>query len=315
MSINWGFLGAGMVASKALAPAVKAAANANLYAVASKDIKRAQALSPTLTYDNYEALIADPAVTAVYISLPNNLHAKWAIKAMQAGKHVLCEKPFATTAAEAISMFEAAQVNQRLLVEAIWFRWHPRFQKAQELISSGAIGELKEITATFTFQNTTAGNYRFDPGAGGGALLDVGPYLIHSLVALVGSGAVFEINQISQNIGPTGVDLTTKANATINNSINFNMLASFEAGQQQELVITGGKGSVSFPLGEVFTNWHQVSQLKLNDQILDFDPVDPYQIMVESVSSQITGANSWLTPSEETIAVMKILDLIKSQAN
>jgi xylose dehydrogenase (NAD/NADP) len=314
MSINWGFLGAGMVATKALAPAVKAAKNAQLHAVASLDINRARALNPTVAYDNYEALIADPKVTAVYISLSNNLHAQWAIKALQAGKHVLCEKPLATTGIEAIAMFEAARANHKLLVEGVWVRWHPRFRKAQELIASGAIGELKEISATFTFRNTTAGNYRFDPVAGGGALLDVGPYLVHALVALVGSEAKFKLNEIVQNIGLTGVDLTTKVDATINNNIKFNLHASFEADENQELIITGSRSSVTFPLGQAFTNWNQASQLKVGDQIFDFGAIDPYQIMVESVSNVITGADSWLVSQAESIFVMKILDLIKTKA-
>jgi len=314
MSINWGFLGAGMVATKALAPAVKAANNANLYAVASLDINRAEALNPTVAHDNYEALIADPKVTAVYISLSNNLHAQWAIKALQAGKHVLCEKPIATTAAEAIKMFEAAQANQKLMVEGVWVRWHPRFKKAQELIAAGAIGELKEISASFTFRNTTAGNYRFDPNAGGGALLDVGPYLVHTLVALVGSDADFELNEVVQNIGPTGVDLTTTASATINNSIKFKLHASFEEDENQELIIKGSKGSVTYPAGQAFTNWNQESQLKVADQIFDFEAIDPYQIMVQSVSKVIAGTAAWLVPQAESILVMNILDSIKTQA-
>jgi len=314
MTINWGFLGAGMVATKALAPAVKAANNANLYAVASLDINRAEALHPTVAYDNYEALIADPKVTAVYISLSNNLHVNWAIKALQAGKHVLCEKPLATTATEAIEMFEVAQINHKLMVEGVWFRWHPRFQKAQELISSGAIGEIKEISANFTFRNTTAGNYRFDPNAGGGALLDVGPYLVHALVALVGSDANFELNEVVQNIGPTGVDLTTTASAIVNNSIKFNLHASFEEDEKQELIITGSKGSATFPAGQAFTNWNQASQLKVAEQIFDFEAIDPYQIMIESVSKVITGAASWLVPQAESIFVMQVLDLIRQKS-
>jgi xylose dehydrogenase (NAD/NADP) len=315
MSINWGFIGAGMVATKALAPAVKAANNANLYAVASSDINRAEALNPTVAYDNYEALIADPKVTAVYISLSNNLHAQWAIKALQAGKHILSEKPLATTAAEAIKMFEVAQANQKLIVEGVWVRWHPRFQKAQELIAAGAIGELKEISATFTFRNTTAGNYRFDPNAGGGALLDVGPYLVHALVALVGSDADFELNEVVQNIGPTGVDLTTTAIATVNSSIKFKLHASFEEDENQELIITGSNGSVTFPTGQAFTNWNQASQLKVSDRIFDFAAIDPYQIMVESVSNTIAGTAAWLVPQAESIFVMRILDLIRQKSN
>jgi xylose dehydrogenase (NAD/NADP) len=311
MSINWGFIGAGMVATTALAPAVKAAKNATLYAVASMDINRARALNPMIAYDNYDALINDPKVDGVYISLPNHLHAHWTIKALQAGKHVLCEKPLAMNLDEAMEMFEVAEANQRLLVEAIWFRWHPRFIKAQEVIARGEIGIIKEITATFAFRNTSAGNYRFNPQAGGGSLLDLGPYLLHALVALTSSEVLLKINKVNQSIGPSGVDTTTSVNATVNNGLGLDIFASFEADEKQELIITGSKGTLTFPKGHAFTNWNEPSQLRVSDQIFDFIETDPYQIMIESTSASVAGEDSWIVPKSESIFVMKSLDLIR----
>jgi len=125
MTIKWGFLGASWVASTALVPAVADAKNASLYAVASRDPERSQKLNPTKVHASYEDLISDPDIDAVYISLANHLHLEWATKALNAGKHVLCEKPLATTYPEAKLMSDAAAANNKLLAEAIWMPARP----------------------------------------------------------------------------------------------------------------------------------------------------------------------------------------------
>ncbi|MEI6110040.1 MAG: Gfo/Idh/MocA family oxidoreductase, partial [Actinomycetes bacterium] len=159
MTIRWGFLGASWVASTALVPAVAAAKNATLYAVASRDPERSLALGPARVHVTYDDLIADPDVDAIYISLANHLHLEWATKALNAGKHVLCEKPLATSHAEAKIMADAATANDKLLVEAIWTRWHPRFERVVELVDSGDIGELQSIDSAFTFPAKFEDNY------------------------------------------------------------------------------------------------------------------------------------------------------------
>jgi D-xylose 1-dehydrogenase (NADP+, D-xylono-1,5-lactone-forming) len=184
MSIRWGFLGAGSIATKALRPAVFAAQNATLYAVASRDVARSQSLEPEKIHTSYEDLLNDPDVDAVYISLANDQHCNWSIKALNAGKHVLCEKPIAMNANEARSMADAAKANDRLLVEAVWTRWHPRFIRMVELVRNGAIGEIQSIDSSFTFPGSLEGNYRLIPEMGGGSLFDVGPYPLHAFSAL-----------------------------------------------------------------------------------------------------------------------------------
>ncbi len=179
MTVRWGFLGAGWIATRALAPAVAAADGAVLLAVAARDITRAAALGPAgRVYDDYAGLVADDEVDAVYISLTNEVHAHWSIAALQAGKHVLCEKPLAMNAREAVAMSEAANAAGRRLVEASWYRWHPRVRRAQELLAAGRIGSVRHVSAGFTFAGNLAGNYRLEPTRGGGALYDVGCYAV-----------------------------------------------------------------------------------------------------------------------------------------
>ena len=311
MSVNWGFIGAGVVASKALAPAVRSASNANLYAVASRDISKATNLSPERVYDNYDELINDPKVDAIYISLPNNFHAPIASRALRSGKAVLCEKPLTMNYQESLELVEAAALSKSLLVEAIWYRWHPRLIKACQQIAAGVIGEIKEINAAFTYVNSNKGNYRFDPALGGGALLDLGPYPLHLIPSLFGSEARVELLTVNQEIGPSGVDLVTKVEALINGSIKFNFNVSFVGQLSQEISILGSSGGIKFLEGAAFTNWNEPSTLLVNDEIYSFESVDAYQLMVEAVSDVILGKPGWIPPHSESLFVMDLIDQIR----
>ena len=311
MSVNWGFIGAGVVASKALAPAVRSASNANLYAVASRDISKATNLSPERVYDNYDELINDPKVDAIYISLPNNFHAPIASRALRSGKAVLCEKPLTMNYQESLELVEAAALSKSLLVEAIWYRWHPRLIKACQQIAAGVIGEIKEINAAFTYVNSNKGNYRFDPALGGGALLDLGPYPLHLIPSLFGGEARVELLTVNQEIGPSGVDLVTKVEALINGSIKFNFNVSFVGQLSQEISISGSSGEIKFLEGAAFTNWNEPSTLLVNDEIYSFESVDAYQLMVEAVSDVILGKPGWIPPHSESLFVMDLIDQIR----
>ena len=311
MSVNWGFIGAGVVATKALAPAVRSARNANLYAVASRDISRALNLSPSCVYDNYDELINDPKVEAIYISLPNNVHASIASRALLAGKAVLCEKPLTMNYQESEELVRVAKASNSLLVEAIWFRWHPRLIKACEQIKAGVIGEISQIDAAFTYVNNNKDNYRFDPALGGGALLDLGPYPLHLIASLFGSEARVELLTVNQDIGPSGVDLVTTGSALINGSVRFNFNLSFVGQLSQEITISGSKGSIKFLEGQAFTNWNEPSTLLVNDEIYSFESVDAYQLMVEAVSDVILGKPAWIPPHSESLFVMDLIDQIR----
>jgi predicted dehydrogenase len=312
MTIRWGFLGASWVASTALVPAVAAASNATLFAVASRDPERSQKLNPTKVHATYEDLIADPDVDAVYISLANHLHLEWAIKALNSGKHVLCEKPLATSHAEAKLMADAAAANDKLLVEAVWTRWHPRFERMVELVRGGDIGPLKNIDSAFTFTNTFTENYRLVPEMGGGSLLDVGPYQAHVWSALAPKDAELKIESALANLGPTGIDLTTQVSATLSDSVSVSALTSFEQDEKQSLVVSGESASLEFPQGQAFTSWKEASSIKIGDHVENFAPVDPFTLMIEAVGSRINGEPVWLPSLRESLWVMDVLDKIKA---
>lgn len=308
---RWGLLGAGWIATRAIAPAMHAATDTIVQAVASRDLKRAAALNPITIHQSYEALINDPLVDAIYISLPNHLHCQWTVAALSAGKHVLCEKPFAMNTAEVETMIQAAHANNRLLVEAVWSRWHPRMIRAVDYVKAGNIGEIVSIESSFTFPASIDENYRAVPAMGGGALFDVGVYPLHAMAALAGDNAQVEIEKREVSVGPTGVDLTTKWQMRFDGLITANGLASFEMPESQSLIVRGEKGSVKLLGTDAFTSWHAKSSLRLGEVNEKFDAVDPYRLMIENFGSKIQGQPSWVLSLETSLSVAKMVDQLE----
>ena len=308
---RWGLLGAGWIATRTIAPAMHAANDTIVQAVASRDSKRSEALNPLTIHRSYEALINDPLVDAVYISLPNHLHCEWTVAALNAGKHVLCEKPFAMNTAEVEIMIQAARDNDRLLVEAVWSRWHPRMIQMVDYVKAGNIGDIVSIESSFTFPASIDENYRAVPAMGGGALFDVGVYPLHAMAALVGDNAQVEIEKCEVSVGPTGVDLTTKWQMRFDGSITANGLASFEMPENQSLIVRGEKQSVELLGKEAFTSWHANSSLRLGEMIEEFEAVDPYRLMIESFGKKLQGQPSWVLPLETSLSVAKMVDRLR----
>ena len=310
MTVNWGFLGAGFVASRGLAPAVHASRGAHLYAVASRDEQRSATLEPERVHATYDDLLADERVDAVYISLSNSQHIEWVTKSLEAGKHVLCEKPLGLDARETTAMFDVAASNGRLLIEAVWGRWHPRFARLVDLVSSGAIGDIEHIETAFTFTSEMTDNYRLSPSMGGGALLDVGCYQAHAWVALTKGAADFSITELARTVGPTGIDLTTDVNVRINNNITAHAVSSFALPSNQQFIVRGSEGSISTAAGESFTTWNEASSLLVNDVVEEFPVTNAFVEMVENVSRVIDGESGWIVSGADSIRVAQILDTI-----
>ena len=310
MAVNWGFLGAGFVASRGLAPAVHASRGANLYAVASRDEKRSATLEPERVHATYDDLLADERVDAVYISLSNSQHLEWVTKSLEAGKHVLCEKPLGLNASETEAMFDCASCSDRLLVEAVWGRWHPRFSRMVDVVASGTLGNIEHIETAFTFSSEMTDNYRLNPLMGGGALLDVGCYQAHAWVALTNGATDLQISDLTRTVGPTGIDLTTDVSVRINKSITAHAVSSFALPSQQQFVVQGSKGKMQTASGESFTTWNEASSLQINDVVEEFAVTNAFVEMVENFSNVIRGEEGWIVPSADSIRVAHILDSI-----
>ncbi len=180
--VRWGVLSTANIAEQWLIPAIHQAENAELVAVASRDKHKAEDFAKRnaipVAYGSYEALLNDPNIDAIYNPMPNHLHVPWSIRAIEAGKHVLCEKPLGIDLADAEKLVQVAQNSDRVVMEAFMYRFHPQWRKIKELIDSGVLGKIRHVQSSFCFFNRDANNVRNMPGIGGGGLLDIGSYCI-----------------------------------------------------------------------------------------------------------------------------------------
>jgi len=181
--VQWGVLGAANIALKKVIPAMQQCESSQVIAIASRDVKKARLAAQQLgipkAYGNYEELLADPEIEAIYNPLPNHLHVPWTIKAAEAGKHVLCEKPIGMTAAEAGKLLEIRNRTGLKIEEAFMVRTHPQWIKVLELIKEGRIGAVRSISGAFSYNNRDPKNIRNVADFGGGALMDIGCYLVY----------------------------------------------------------------------------------------------------------------------------------------
>ena len=244
--LRLGVVGAARIA-RLFVEAVRPSTKVEVSAIASRDVERATAFAQELgiarVHASYDALFADPDIDAVYVPLPNSLHSQWSIRAATAGKHVLCEKPLAASAAEARAMFAAAEKNGVFLVEAYPYRAQPQTLKVRELIAAGAIGRIQLIQASFGFPLTDAANIRMDPGLAGGALMDAGSYPV-SFVRTVAGAAPLRVSAVSR-WAQSGVDLATLATLEYPEGLLAQISCSFTTARHRHAFIVGDAGSIS----------------------------------------------------------------------
>jgi predicted dehydrogenase len=180
--LRWGVLSTAKIGLRKVIPAMQRGEYCSIDAIASRDFERAKQAAAELgiprAYGSYEELLADDEIDAIYNPLPNHMHVPWSLRALAAGKHVLCEKPIGLSAAEGEQLLAAARGSGFLVTEAFMYRWHPQWQRAKALVCEGAIGRLTTIQTFFSFFNADPGNYRNKPECGGGALMDIGCYAI-----------------------------------------------------------------------------------------------------------------------------------------
>lgn len=240
-----GILGAANIA-RAFTSGVAPSKAVTVAAVASRDAAKAESFAGECGiprfHGSYEALLADPAIDAIYNPLPNSLHAEWSIRAMEAGKHVLCEKPLATSAADARAMFAAAKRLGRHLVEAYPYRAQPQTLKLRELLAAGVIGKVQLIRSSFGITFTDPNNIRLRPDVGGGALLDTGSYAVS--LALLAAGERPERVSATARWSEAGVDLSTVATLEFLGGALAQISCSFATAFHRHALIAGDAGTI-----------------------------------------------------------------------
>jgi xylose dehydrogenase (NAD/NADP) len=311
--VRWGFLGAGTIAT-VLAQAVQAADGAVLQAVGARDAGRARALGPVDAYGSYEQVVASPDVDTVYVALSNEAHLPWTLAALRAGKAVLCEKPLALTSAEVDAMTAVAAETGGLLVEASWYRWHPRVRLAQRMLPD--IAPVRHVAAGFAFAGRLEGNYRLEVARGGGALYDVGCYAVSACLWAVGRGLPDEVVARSE-LAPSGVDLDTRAILSWDGA-EAEVHAGIGVDAGQWLVVRGDRGEIELR-DAPYTSWRDdPTELWFSDgtgtERLPVPPADPYVLMVEEVSSVVRGGAGWVLPLAESRDTAAVLDAARASA-
>ena len=319
MPVNWGVLGAGFIANRALIPAIQRSRDARVLAVASLDDQRARATAGRFAiqrlYEDYAALLEDPDVQVVYIALPNHLHREWTIRAAQQGKHVLCEKPLAMSVIECEEMIQACRQAGVLLMEAVMYRFHPRMRALKAMLEAREAGELRFLHSAFSFPFDSPGNYRAFPQYGGGALLDVGSYCVNAARWLSGC----EPLAVQAHISYSHDAIDTGASAILQfgehpAGLTAHIQCSFAAAEHQVIEIVGSSTAITAPLA--FTAWHDDTTLLHFQRGAAFEektfpPADPYQLMVEHFTDCVLGRASLLYPAEDGRATLRVLEMIK----
>ena len=241
--VRWGLLSTARI-SRRVIPAIQAAARGDLVAVASRRMRTAKSYAKRWeipqVFGSYEAMLESDAVDAVYIPLPNHLHAEWSIKAMQAGKHVLCEKPFATTVDEVDQMIAASQDTQRVLMEAFMYLHHPQTKLVGEFVGAGRLGEVTLVRGVFNFFLARPKDIRLVPEYGGGSLWDVGVYPLSFAQYIMGEPPEWVFGD--RRVGRSGVDLTFAGQLHYSGNRLAQISSSFQSPFHTRFEILGIKG-------------------------------------------------------------------------
>jgi len=313
-AVKWGIISTADINRKVI-PGAHASPKVELVAVASRDEARAAEYAKTWeierSYGSYDALLADPEIEAVYISLPNTMHCDWSIKALEAGKHVLCEKPLSRHVDEVEAAFDAADRTGFLLSEAFMYRHNPQTKRAKELVDGGAIGELRLIRSTFSYSLYDADNIRLRTEVEGGSLMDVGCYTVSGSRLFGGEP---EKAYGEAWFGPSGTDWV------FGGTLRFpgDVIALFDCGtalpNRDELEAIGSEGSLFLD-----DPWHcnaPVIELRRDGKTerIELERVDSYRLELENLSDVIRGEGELLLGRADAVGQARALEALHESA-
>jgi xylose dehydrogenase (NAD/NADP) len=324
--VKWGVLGNANIARVCLMPAIHKSSNGTLFALATRSPEQVWQLDTeheiNHVYDDYDELITDPEIEAVYIPLPNHLHHPWTLKALSAGKHVLCEKPMACDARQAEEMAGAAEDSGLLLMEAFMYRFHPRSRLIKQMVDDGRIGTPKLVRSAFCYlmsedEMAREDNIRLRPETGGGALLDLGCYAASVARWLMGDEPTHAQGQAAYH--PSGVDLHFVGTLSFPEGGLATLEASFTSALQQTYTVVGSEGAIELP-HDAFVPWEEDAKYTMRKADEEegsqhtVPGADEYQLMVEHFSDAILGRTSLASLPEDSVRNMRVLDALAEAA-
>ncbi|MBI3734065.1 MAG: Gfo/Idh/MocA family oxidoreductase [Chloroflexi bacterium] len=314
--VRWGVISTANIGLKKVLPGMQRGQYCEIAAIASRDGVRAQMAAKELgipkAYGSYEALLADPEIEAVYIPLPNHLHVPWSIKALEAGKHVLCEKPIALSADEARTLLAASRRHPTLKVmEAFMYRFHPQWQRAKQLVADGQIGDLRTIHSFFSYYNTDPANVRNQADIGGGGLMDIGCYNLslsrfifggepQRVVGIIEYDPQFKTDRLASGIMDFGSGTSTFTCST--------QLTSY---QRVNIYGTEGRVEIEIPFNappdRPCKMWHQRGS-RVEEIVLA--TTDQYAVQGDLFSLAVMNDTPAPTPLEDAVANMVVMEAI-----
>nr|WP_154896662.1 Gfo/Idh/MocA family oxidoreductase [Paenibacillus xylanexedens] len=314
--LRWGILGSASIAKGSVIPGLQQSELNEVAAIASRDEEKAKQtadqLGIPLAYGSYEALLEDDSIDAVYIPLPNHLHREWTIRAAEAGKHILCEKPLALTEQEAREMEQACDDAGVLLAEAFMYRHHPRYDQIRDVIASGEIGEIRGIHSTFSFNNSgSAGNVRFKREWGGGALYDIGCYSISAARLLLGQepSAVTVIGMFSPE--HDHVDMMASGLLEFNDHVGVTFDSSMWAAFRNTLEVLGSDGIIEVPSAFISnpdrsSNFYVTAGGERRE--VEVPQVNHYSLQGDDMARAVLHGKNMRFASSDAVANMKVLE-------
>jgi predicted dehydrogenase len=319
--VRWGVLGVANIAVKKVIPAMQRGENCVVAAIASRDLARAETAARELgipkAYGSYEELLADAEIDAVYNPLPNHLHVPWSVRAAEAGKHVLCEKPVAMSAAETLELIAARDRAGVVVGEAFMVRAHPQWTRLVELVRAGQIGELRSGLSCFCYFNRDPANVRNVRAWGGGALLDIGCYPIHTSRMVFGAEPLRVAGTIERDAELDGIDRLTSAVLEFPAG-HMVFTCCTQAAARQTAQFLGSRGSISLdipfnaPAGEV-------TRLRIDDgrdlagggvTVEEIAPCDQYTLQGDLFSRAVREGGQPPVPLEDSLRNMAVVDAI-----
>ena len=319
--LRWGILSSADIARRKVIPGMKKARRCRVVAIASRDAERGRRAAAELeiptVHDSYEGLLADAEVDAVYIPLPNHLHAQWTIAAVQAGKHVLCEKPLALTAADAQRMAAAAASAGVHLMEAFMYRLHPSWQKAIELVRSGRIGPVVAVQSWFSYFNEDATNIRNMADAGGGALYDIGCYSIN-LSRMLFEAEPEEVMGSIRWDPMLGVDVVASGILRFTDGMaSFTCSTRAEDDQRAHIYGTRGRITIPIPFNIPPDRPTEIQLAAGGDppvapkiETFSFSTADPYTVEAERFSAAVLDGEPTPVPASDAVANLRVIERI-----
>jgi predicted dehydrogenase len=317
--LRWGILSTADIARTKVIPGIQRAERCQVVAIASRDAARAQSVAAEMrirrAHGSYEELLADPEVDAVYIPLPNHLHAEWTIRAVRAGKHVLCEKPLALTSDDAQRMIAAAEASGVLLMEAFMYRLHPSWTAVCDLVASGRIGHLLAVQSWFSYFNDDAANIRNIREAGGGALFDIGCYSVN-LSRLLFAGEPQRVLASIFRDPETGVDVLTSGVLEFAQGVaTFTCSTRAEDDQRVHIYGTAGRIAIEIPFNippdrptNVFVTSGGDPPVNPSTEHLTFAIADPYAVEATRFAAAVLDGSPIPVPPADAVANLRVIE-------